>query len=179
MKVKNYKTCLTMLIIIGATAFSSCTKDDGEQQYAMANQEFVTKASSSNNFEVLAGNLALTKGENVEVKQYGQHMVTDHTTAGLEMKNLASTKGWSISTSLQSKEQQNLDKLTALNGAAFDKEFVNTMVISHQDAVSLFTTASSNMGVPDGDLRNMASAKLPALKEHLQHAIELKSKVNP
>jgi putative membrane protein len=178
MKIGNYKTCLTMLIMVGATALTSCTKDDGEM-YAMDNQDFVTKASSSNNFEVSAGALAVTKAENADVKHYGEHMVTDHTTAGLEMQNLASSKGWTVPTNLQPKEQQNLDKLAALSGSAFDKEFVNIMVLSHQDAVRLFETASSGMGVPDVDLRSLASRKLPTLKEHLQSATELKVKVNP
>lgn len=165
--------------MIVATTFNACTKDDGEQQYAMSNQDFVTTASSSNNFEVLAGGLAITKAGNAEVKSYGQHMVTDHTAAGTEMKNLASAKGWTVPETLQAKEQQNLDKLNGLNGVAFDREFVNIMVLSHQDAVSLFETAANNMGVPDADLRSMASAKLPTLKQHLQHATELKLKVNP
>jgi putative membrane protein len=179
MKVPNYKTCLTIFTMIVATTVSSCTKDDGEEQYSMSNQDFVTKASSSNNFEVSAGTLALTKATNADVKSYGQHMVTDHTAAGLEMKNLASGKGWTVPVTLQTKEQQNLDRLSALSGSAFDKEFVNIMVVSHQDAVALFEKAATTMGVPDVDLRSMASAKLPTLREHLQHATELKLKVNP
>jgi len=168
--------CLAMLIV-SASAVTSCKDDDDDDGYAMSNQEFVTQASSSNNFEIAAGGLAVSKGENADVKHYGEHMVADHTAAGLEMKNLASTKGWTIPEALQPSEQQNLAKLAALSGAAFDKEFAKIMVQSHQGAVALFETGSAPMGLPDMDLRAMASAKLPTLKTHLQEAIELSAAV--
>jgi putative membrane protein len=179
MKVKCQKICIALLFLVSATGFYSCKDDDDNQDYAISNQEFVTRASSSNKFEIASGALAVSKAQNAAVKQYGDHMVTDHTAAAVEMKNLASGKGWTVPEALQPKEQQNLDKLSALSGAAFDKEFVNVMVLSHQDAIALFETGASAMGVPDADLRAMASAKLPTLKEHLQHATELKAQVNP
>lgn len=178
MKVKAKKIGLALLLILSATVFTSC-KDDDDQEFAMSNQEFVTRASSSNKFEIAAGAMAVNNASNVEVKHYGEHMVTDHTAAAVEMQNLASNKGWAIPEALQPKEQTNLNKLSGLTGAAFDKEFVNIMVLSHQDAVALFETGASATGVRDADLRAMASAKLPTLKEHLQHAIELKAQVNP
>jgi putative membrane protein len=163
--------------------FSNIKKDHRHHQITVIKSGTITKRQFQNwdmAFERLdLASLALTKATNADVKSYGQHMVTDHTAAGLEMKNLASGKGWTVPVTLQTKEQQNLDKLSALSGSAFDKEFVNIMVISHQDAVALFEKAATTMGVPDADLRSMASAKLPTLREHLQHATELKLKVNP
>ena len=164
--------------LIGLTVSIVSCKDD-DDDYAMSNQEFVTKASSSNNFDVAAGGLAVTKGNSAVVTQYGQHMVADHGAAGMEMKNLASEKSWAISDQLQPKEQALIGVLTPLSGNAFDKEFARIMVDSHMDAVALFEKASASMGVPDQDLRNFASAKLPTLKAHLQKAIELKAAVNP
>lgn len=172
-----HKICVAMLFI-SASALTSC-KDDDNQEYAMSNQEFITRASSSNNFEIAAGGLAVSKGEDADVKNYGEHMVSDHTAAGLEMKNLASAKGWAVSDALQTHEQQHLVKLAGLSGAAFDREFVKIMVQSHQDAVALFETGSSPMGLPDADLRALASAKLPTLKAHLQEAMQLSAAVGP
>jgi putative membrane protein len=176
MKKVIHKICLAMLFV-SAGALMSCKDDDDDNEYVMSNQEFVTRASSSNNFEIAAGGLAVSKAENIDVKHYGEHMVADHTAAGLEMKNLASTKGWTVPDALQPKEQQNLAKLAALSGAAFDKEFAKIMVQSHQEAVALFETGSAPMGLPDPDLRAMASAKLPTLKTHLQEATELSAAV--
>lgn len=104
-----------MLLICMAIMVTSSCKDDDTDDYVLSNQEFVTRASSSNNFEVAAGAMAKTKGSLEAVRHYGEHMVTDHTTAGLEMQNLASQKGWVISDQLQQKEQANIALLTPLN----------------------------------------------------------------
>jgi len=180
MKFNYPKICLVALLFLSVGSFTACKDDDdNNEQYVMTNQDFVNSASSANSFEIASGALAVSKGVNADVKHYGEHMVTDHTTAGVEMKNLATQKGWTIPTALMQKEQQNLDKLNGLSGDAFDKEFVNIMVTSHQETVALFTTAASPMGVPDGDLRSMANGKLPTLQAHLQEAVALKAKVNP
>jgi len=179
MKVSFHEICLGLLMMGSALVFNSCKHDDDDPEFLMSNQEFVNRASSSNQFEISAGAMAASKGENEAVKTYGEHMVTDHTAAALEMKNLANGKGWDVPNSLLQKEKQHLDQLSHLTGPAFDKEFANIMVMSHQDAVSLFEAAAGGMGVPDADLRTMANAKLPTLKMHLEHAITLKNQVNP
>ena len=167
-----------VLAVCCSVAMVSC-KDDDDDNFNLPNQEFVTRAASSNNFEVVAGELAQARGTTDAIKHYGQHMVTDHTAAGMELKSLATPKGWTVPEQLQPKEQENLNRLTALTGTAFDREFAQMMVVSHQDAVSLFQEASSNRGVPDGDLRNWAGGKVPKLKEHLQDAINLRTSTNP
>lgn len=167
------------VIALVATIMVIGCKDDDHRESRISNQEFVDKASSSNMFEIAAGELALAKSSNADVRAYGEHMVNDHTAAAEEMKNLADRKGWVIPTRLMEKEQNNLNRLIGLDAANFDKEFANMMVISHQDAINLFETAAADFGVPDQDLRNMASGKLPTLKHHLEDANGLKAKVNP
>jgi putative membrane protein len=173
-----YKKIFYAVALVSCLCFFNSCKDD-DDDYAMNNQEFVTRASSSNNFEVAAGALAVSKGQNAEVKHYGEHMVAEHTAVGVEMKNLASRKGWNVPNDLQPKEQANLTKLMALDGAAFDKQFATIMVQSHQDAISLFETAAADRGVRDNDLRAMAGSKLPNLRAHLQQAVQLNAMINP
>jgi putative membrane protein len=78
---------------------------------------------------------------------------------------------------LQAKEQTNLNALSSLSGADFDAQIVNMMIVSHQDAITLFQNASGNAGVRDGDLRNFAANKLPSLEAHLRDAQTLKTQV--
>lgn len=171
--IKRITICLVLIIV-----FQACKCDD-DPHYTMGNQSFVTNASSSNNFEIAAGNLAKTKGQHVNVIQYGEHMITDHTAVGAEMATLAKSKGWTIPADLLDKDKANLDVLKNASGAIFDKEFTRIMVASHQDAINLFTMAASNSGVMDDDLRNFARGKLPALNRHLKDALNLQKEVNP
>jgi putative membrane protein len=80
---------------------------------------------------------------------------------------------------MEVKHQQNLAILAAASGTDFDKKFAQIMVDSHQETVALFENGAMEGGVPDGDLRNMAAAKLPTLRTHLQDAINLRTTVNP
>ncbi|MEH3114352.1 DUF4142 domain-containing protein [Pedobacter terrae] len=167
---KVMMVAFTMLSIMGC-------KKEKDGNYQMDNQSFVTQASSSNNFEVQAGAVAMAKAQNAAVKYYGEHMVTEHTAVGNEMKSLASAKGWVIEASLQPKEQANLQKLNNSDATAFDRAFMEIMVASHQDAITLFSNAASDNGVFDPDLREFATVKLPSLKAHLEEAISLQAQV--
>lgn len=166
---------LTFAAALIALALQSCKKDNHD--YLLDSQQFVTQASSSNNFEVQAGALAVIKGQSDVVKHYGEHMVSDHTAVGREMKVLADSKGWTIPTSLQPKEQASLNLLASANNADFDREFAHIMVLSHQDAIDLFSRAAGYQGVNDADLRAFADSKLPSLKLHLNDAIQLQTQV--
>lgn len=169
---------LVMLLLGGSLMFTSC-KDDDDDDQTIDNQTFVTRASSSNNLEISAGNLAVQKANSDAVRHYGEHMVADHTAAGSELTALASRKGWQVSTSLMQPHQNMVNELTPLSGEAFDRAFARIMVQSHQEAVSLFDQASHTNGVPDRELRNWAEGKLPKLREHLEEARELNTNLNP
>jgi putative membrane protein len=171
------KFILLLLVIISLSCNFQCCSDDN-QEYPMDNQQFVTQASSSNNFEIAAGVLAQSKGVTAAVKSYGQHMVMDHTAAGTALTNLAASKGWTIPTSLQAREQANLDKLNASTSATFDKDFATVMIASHNDAITLFNIAGGSEGVRDGQLRAFAASKLSALNSHLAEATALLTTVN-
>lgn len=177
--MKNLKLFSALLLFVSASLFIQSCDDDDEVNYKMDNQAFVNQASSSNNFEIAAGNLAQTKGQSELVKQYGQHMVTDHTAVGAEMTALATRKGWTVPppADLQPKEQALLNTLDSVTNETFDLQFAAIMIASHRDAVSLFEEASGREGVRDAELRGFAGSKLPALKTHLEGATTLQNQL--
>lgn len=174
---KTQKIKILLLMLCTSLSIYSC-KDDRNAEYQFTNQEFVERAASSNKFEIEAGKLALSKGVRAEVKEYGEHMVMDHGMATTELKTIAGGKGLFVPEQLMEKEQTNLNALAQLSGTAFDKEFARMMVVSHQETISLFETAAGPDGVPDTDLRTMASNKLPTLRSHLTEAMTLQTMVN-
>ncbi len=176
--MKKLRLLSTVIIaLITVLAFQSCDDDDADN-LRMDNQTFVTKASGSNNFEIAAGTLAMSKGESELVRDYGNHMVEDHTAVGVELSALAESKDWIISTELQAEDKIKIATLTALTGTAFDKEYAEIMVESHENAVDLFTSASGSNGVMDTELKSFASGKLPTLKTHLEEAQTLEAEVD-
>jgi putative membrane protein len=63
------------------------------------------------------------------------------------------------------------DRLTQMNGAAFDRAFMRQVVKDHEQAVSLFE-AEAKHG-QDKDLKDFAKKALPTLKDHLKMARDL------
>ena len=172
------KINIILLALLGSAVFmSSCHKDE-PVVYAMANQDFVTRASSNMKFEIAAGNLAKTKGVSDSVKPYGNAMINDNTKMSATLGALASQKGYTIPSTLLANDQTNLTVLSSLSGAAFDQTYAQLMIETHQQATALYSTASQNNGVADADLRTFAFNQAPLLELRLQTAYNLQIIVN-
>jgi putative membrane protein len=165
-------SCAFMIVSANAQSRVSQTPNKSESQSANrmmnADSNFMKKAAEGGMAEVEFGKLAATQASDSHVKEFGQRMVTDHTKANDELNQLASKKGTSLPTSLNAKDQAMKDKLSKLNGAAFDKMYMDNMVKDHKTDVSEFRT-ESNSG-SDPDLKAFASKTLPTLEEHLKMA---------
>jgi putative membrane protein len=128
--------------------------------------KFAMEAAVGGMEEVELGRLAAQKGASDEVRQFGQHMVDDHSKANDDLMQVASGKGWALPTALDAKHQADVQKLSAMSGEAFDREYVKMMVKDHKKDVSEFQKES--MRGADADVKSFATRTLPTLQEHLQ-----------
>jgi putative membrane protein len=140
------------------------------RQNQKPDEQFAMQAAEAGLTEVKLGTLAESQASNSEVKAFARMMVKDHTAANNELKSLAGAKGLTVPTDCE-KCQQKFSELKALKGQAFDKKYIEMMVADHKDAVSKFTTQSSQGG--DSELKSWAAGKLPTLKHHLSSAESL------
>jgi len=131
-------------------------------------QKFVTEAAGGGAAEVELGKLATEHASNPDVKSFGQRMVDDHSKAGNELKQLATTKNISLPTDLDSKDKALYDRLMKLQGAAFDRAYMDAMVKDHEKDIEAFGT-ESNEG-HDPEVKAWATKALPTLEEHLRMA---------
>ncbi|OYD93084.1 hypothetical protein CDG76_20515 [Nostoc sp. 'Peltigera membranacea cyanobiont' 210A] len=137
-------------------------------------RQFMTEAAQGGLAEVELGKLASQRGASDAVKQYGQRMVQDHTLVNDQLKQLATQKGVTLPTSLNSKNKQVQQSLSKLSGAKFDRQYLNHMLQDHEKDVSLFQTEAEQG--QDPDVKAFAAQTLPILQEHHQ---QVRSLVNP
>ena len=137
--------------------------------------DFLVDAASGGLMEVELGQLALQNAASADVKQFGQLMVTDHTKANAELKDLAARKNVTIPPRPGSDHQRHIDHLKDKKGADFDKDYMKMMVDDHEDDVEDFEEAARE--AKDPDIRAFASKYAPILKEHLQKARTIKDKL--
>lgn len=144
-------------------------------QMAQQDMTFAEKAAVSDMFEIQAGKLAQDQAKEQNVKQFGSHMVADHTKTSDAMKAMAQQKSMTLPTKLDSEHQQKLDKLRGLKGEQFDSAYLQGQMDAHQTAVTLFRQQAENG--KDADLRRFAEQSLPTLEQHLRQVRDLRPNV--
>jgi putative membrane protein len=135
---------------------------------SLKDQEFAKAAAQGRMAEVQLGQLAMKSGQSERVTNFGKKMVADHTRAGDELKSIAQKKMIALPSDLSEQDKGLFTRLSKLNGAAFDKAYMDAMVKDHEADVADFEKEARSGA--DSDLRHFASKTLPMLKQHLQLA---------
>jgi len=138
------------------------------ESVSSGDRKFMEKAAQGGLAEVELGKLATDKASAAEVKQFGQRMVDDHSKANDKLKALATAKGVNLPTGLDRSTQREMDKLSKLSGAEFDREYMKHMVSDHKKDVSEFKSEAKR--AKDADVKDFAASTLPTLEEHLKLA---------
>jgi putative membrane protein len=135
---------------------------------SMGDTHFAKEAAQGGMAEVKLGQLAEDKGVSDSVKNFGKRMVDDHSKAGDKLKEVASRENITLPTEIAAKDQVTYDRLSKLNGAAFDRAYAKDMVKDHEGDIAVFQK-EANGGKVDS-LKSFASDTLPTLQDHLKEA---------
>ena len=184
MKTIQFKLLQTILIIAIIFNTSSCmnnnskdTKDIAEEhnnaKFDKSSNEkdaqFLVNAAEINMEEISLGQLAQQKGTSSHVKELGKMMEDAHTKSLADLTALAKTKNISLPTSQTENGEDAYKKLNDKTGNDFGKEYSSMMVNGHKKAIELFEKASTDC--TDPYIKAWASATLPTLRTHLDHAM--------
>lgn len=131
----------------------------------------VVKAAQDNLFEIQAGELAIQKATNAEVREFAQMMVRDHTQGTDLIEQVATERNITLPTDMGDQNQAVFTRLSDLSGAEFDRAYMTEMVNSHQKDVALARNQVQNG--QDQELNALTAEKLPALEGHLQMAQDI------
>jgi putative membrane protein len=149
------------LIMLGSVAAAS----------AKPNQEFLTDAIQGNLAEISMGQLAQKNGGSDGVRSFGQMLVQDHSAANEKATSLAQTQGVTPPTAPKPEAKKEYDRLSKLNGEAFDEKFAKHMVVDHKKDIKEFEEQANG----SDDVASFAKDTLPTLKKHLQTAQSFES----
>lgn len=141
-----------------------------------SDRQFMIKAAEGGKAEVELGQLAQEKASSADVKQFGQRMVTDHSQANDQLKQVASQKGVNLPDKLSAKDRATKARLEKLSGDAFDRAYMKDMVMDHTEDVREFKVEAKNG--KDPDLKNFASQTTPTLEDHLKQAKSIAPKAS-
>lgn len=182
------KFLLIPALAIAAIGFSSCsnnrdnnkTTDVGTASSAEEHNEakfnndnekdaqFVVDAVNENLNAIALSNLAMTRTSHPELKEFAKAVSDHHTKINNELVQLAQKKNITVPTSADpdNSDYQALNKKTT---GDFEQSFYNKAVDMHRDAISRYEKAAQDCR--DADIRNYAAEQLPALRTHLDRAM--------
>ncbi|TPM96683.1 DUF4142 domain-containing protein [Mesorhizobium sp. B2-1-3A] len=149
--------------------FSSCLSAASAQ--AKSDSEFLGDAIKGDNSEIVLGKLAVEKSSSRAVKSFGRALERDHRKAKRQATAVARKVNSRVPNGLTDEATQEQQKLEALSGAAFDREFAAYMVSDHQKDISEFQDEAK---AGRGEVAKLAEKTLPTLRKHLKLAQSLK-----
>jgi putative membrane protein len=135
---------------------------------------FMKDAAQGGMAEVNLGQLASQNASDPDVKAFGQRMVTDHSKANDQLKQVAAGMNVTLPADVKPSDKAEADRLSKMTGADFDRAYVREMVKDHKKDVAEFQREAKN---GHGDVQSFASTTLPTLQEHLKMAEDLQAKM--
>jgi putative membrane protein len=161
---------------INSVKIDSTKKDTAAQMAATAipvsvnpdDAKFLVNAANDGLLEIDLGEVAQQQGTENRVKRFGSMMISDHTAATAELKQLAAKKNISLPAALSGEALKQKASISGKEGTAFDNAYLELMLKKHKSAVQAFEREISKGSDPD--IRDFASRTLHIIKGHLDSA---------
>jgi len=160
--VSGDTTMVNGVHVAGSESTETSLDDDGAT--------FLKKAAVGGLMEVEAAKIALNNAKSADVKNFAEQMLTDHTKANKELKDLATRKKIITPDALPADEQIHLDAMKKMTGTEFDKHYIAMMVTDHEKTVQLFEQGTQNK---DASLKSWATSTLAIIEGHTKKAKEI------
>lgn len=141
---------------------------------AVSTDTFLTQVAGGNQFEIDSSGLALTTTKSEAVRMFATQMIADHSAAAIKFKKAiteANLKAPPDGT--DTKHLAIIADLRKMDGAAFDKAYIDAQYKAHVETVALFE-AYAGQG-DNSRMRQFAQELLPTLRSHLDHVKKLKA----
>ena len=138
---------------------------------------FLIKISSCQHAEIEIAKLADKRAASSKVKDFAADLVKDHQKCFENLAQATKNRKISVVAGFEKDAKAEMDRLSKLEGAAFDREFIACVIKSHKDGIAMFE-AEANEG-KNAEIRQFANDALPTLREHLKRAQEVSKSVNP
>ena len=165
--------------------------------------DFAWDAGIINLEEIRLGEVAQSKSHNKMVREFGKHMVKDHSKMQQQLEKIAADEGLQLPDTnifyvevtapeeekqatemMQEPPEQRLlhaqldvQHLASLKGNDFDQAYIDAMVNGHEKAIQEFENASGTL--QDAALKKYADKGLKIIRHHYEMAQKLQSKLMP
>ena len=173
-KVSSVTRALTAMMLAAAPdAAAQVTYNSNPSP--VADSASIREAVRGNYLEVALGRLAESRAENGSVKEFARRMISDHNAMNQQWTSLARKSAMEFLLDFGPRGKQTIDRFEDLSGTAFDQAYMAEMMRDHEDNVFVFNRMAQSAG--SFEVRQLASAGAPMLREHLALSREVGGRV--
>lgn len=151
----------------GTTTGASGTVVEADAAMPRDAMGYVARAGASDLYEIRSSQLAQQKAATGAVRQFGQMMIEHHTMTTQQVTAAARSAGLAPPPPrLEPHQQQIIDELSRISGAAFDAAYLRQQRMAHDQALALHSSYAQNGDTPA--LRDTAKAAVPVVRRHIE-----------
>ncbi|HKT99724.1 MAG TPA: DUF4142 domain-containing protein [Paraburkholderia sp.] len=162
------------MLLFAALAFAGAPALAQAQSQGPTDPQIAAIVVAANQADIDAGKLAESKTHTKDVKAFAERMVTDHTSVNKAAVSLVQKLGVTpeanpTSDSLKQGGEANIAKLESLQGAQFDRAYIDHEVTYHEQVID----ALDKTLIPsakNAELKALLVKVRPAFVAHLEHA---------
>ena len=133
--------------------------------------DFLIKSADARMMDAQVGLLAIEKGSNSTIRDFGQRMMNDHSVLLEKIKKLAIQRNISLPDQISSRKVDVHRNLSDENGREFDRTFIKMIIADHERDLKLFKKAAE---YNDPDVSAFAKRYLPLIQADLQKIKKIK-----
>jgi putative membrane protein len=163
------------VFVLAAAALAGCAREGAAPdavsgKAATARDAYVQAAALSDQYEIQSSQLARSRAQRPEVRDYAQMMIDHHTQsteqlwAAARAAGMVRTHVWM----LPPEGVKMMEDLGKAYGADFDRLYLRQQVQAHEAALALHGGYAANGDAPA--LRAVAAAAVPVVTQHLERA---------
>jgi len=133
--------------------------------------DFLIKSADARMMDAQVGLLAIEKGSNATIRDFGQRMMNDHSVLLEKIKKLAIQRNITLPDQISSRKVDVHRTLSDENGREFDRTFIKMIIADHERDLKLFKKAAE---YKDPDVSAFAKRYLPLIQSDLQKIKKIK-----
>ena len=166
-----------LLVLVGCSAYAPMSSSSTLGGAAWSDSDIAAIMTAANQGEIDQANAALTRATSMDVRNFAQMMVTDHTNALNTAQSLFSSRNITAtdnttSTNLRNGSQQTITALNTYRRSSFDRTYMQAQVDAHQ---WLLNTLDSTL-IPSAHLsavRTLLQTQRGTVASHLDRARQI------
>lgn len=128
-------------------------------------RRFLKDAAAANRFESDASRLVLTKSNDPRLRAFASNLINYHASVGNELQHMLHGRGMAPPM-LGNHQRKTLNRLAKLNGAKFDREYIEEVALKHQQE-DVVAYEKASLVTRDPVLKAWIERTLPTLQDHL------------